>query len=533
MNNNKKNASSTTSHPNDFSGLTADLSIPKPIVLMILDGFGIAKAGPYNAISQARTPHWDSFLTNYPNQAIEASGETVGLPHGQMGNSEVGHMHIGTGRRIVQDFTRINDAIASGVFYEFPAFNDLFNRQAEGAHLHIMGLLSDGGVHSHEGHVFAILNHPRLSDYKHVYIHAFLDGRDTAPQSAEIYVNRLLKHIENKPNVTLATITGRYYAMDRDNRWERVEPVYRLLMEGDSPNRFKNPTAAIEHFYEQHIYDEFIPPTFVAQDIPCISPKDTLLCFNFRADRMREWVHACTDKDFTHFKRPFLVPHAHVFTMTVYGKDIDTVPILPVIPIHESLGEICAEHGLRQLRIAETEKYPHVTFFFNGGREKPFPLEERVLIPSPKVATYDLQPEMSAYLITDALIAAIDSKKYDVIICNYANADMVGHSGSVPATIQAIETLDTCMQRVWQSVEKQNGCVLITADHGNAEMLFDETTDQVHTAHTTNQVPFVFLGHGWHLSGIPGSLIDIAPTILKLLHITQPPDMTGVSLLTE
>lgn len=503
------------------------------LLLMILDGWGYNENNKYNAIAQANTPQWDEWWKNCPHILLQASGYSVGLPDAQMGNSEVGHMHIGAGRVIQQDFTRINRSIDNGEFAQNPVFrNALTTLQKNGKSLHIMGLFSPGGVHSHEQHLFALLDLCAQQKFSSVYLHLFLDGRDTPPQSALHSLNRLHTELNIHPVARVCSISGRYYAMDRDNRWERIEPVYTLLTQGNSTHHFMDAETAIKHYYQENLSDEFIPPTLIGEK-KVIEDGDAVLFYNFRADRARQLTSAFIDPNFEKFKRSVQPKLSFFISMTQYDKNFPTTQAFPPVPLNNTLGEVLAAHGLSQLRIAETEKYAHVTFFFNGGNENIFTHEERVLIPSPQVATYNLQPEMSAPQLTECLIEAINSQAFDVIICNYANADMVGHSGDFKATLKAIECLDQCMSKVWQALEKHGGKLLITADHGNAEEMFDETTHQAHTAHTSEPVPLVYVGGGWHFAHKEGSLIDIAPTMLSLLGICPPREMTGLKLLEK
>lgn len=505
----------------------------KPLVLMILDGWGYQESTAHNAIAAAKTPQWDEWWQTRPHILLDASGHQVGLPDEQMGNSEVGHMHIGAGRIIYQDFTRINDAISRGEFAKNPVLTNLIeDMQKKNKTVHVMGLLSPGGVHSHENHLFAFLalcHHLRFSN---VCLHLFLDGRDTPPQSALQSLDRLNQHLERYPVATIGSISGRYFAMDRDKRWERVAPVYRLLTEAKSNYQFQRAETAIATFYEEKKYDEFIPPTLIGAG-KVIEDGDSVLFFNFRADRARQLTQAFLDEEFNGFIRSTHPTLAHFVSMTHYAKNLSTEIAFPPITLNNTLGEVIANNGLSQLRIAETEKYAHVTFFFNGGSEQVFRNEDRILIPSPSVATYDLLPEMSAPELTRALIDAIRSEAYDVIICNYANADMVGHSGDFNAAVKAVECLDQCMHDVWQALTETGGALLITADHGNAEAMFDETTQQAHTAHTCEPVPLLYVGGDWQFNKSKGSLIDVAPTILALLGITQPHEMTGHALLVK
>lgn len=502
-----------------------------PLVLMILDGWGYSEENKHNAINQANTPQWDNWWQNRPHILLEASGMPVGLPDRQMGNSEVGHMHIGAGRVIQQDFTRINSAINSGDFAKNPVFNQLIDRiNEQNKTMHIMGLFSPGGVHSHEAHLFSLLALCQSKNVNKLCIHLFLDGRDTPPQSALDSLEKLNALLQNYPHARISSITGRYYAMDRDNRWERVEPVYRALTLGESAHQALDAQLAIESYYAQNCSDEFIPPTLIGEPQP-ISDGDGIIFFNFRADRARQLTNAFINPAFTGFERLQQPKLAAFVSMTEYDKNLATINAFPPIPMHNTLGELVAQQGMSQLRIAETEKYAHVTFFFNGGSEHIFANEQRIMIQSPKVATYDLQPEMSAPELTHQLKNAISSGLYDLIICNYANADMVGHTGNFPAAIKAIECLDNCMSQVWQALAPLNGSLLITADHGNAEEMFDECTHQAHTAHTSEPVPLLYVGSGWRFKQNSGSLVDIAPTVLALLGITPPAEMTGRILL--
>jgi 2,3-bisphosphoglycerate-independent phosphoglycerate mutase len=504
-----------------------------PLVLMILDGWGYSKERKHNAIAHAHTPQWDEWWNNCPHILLDASGVSVGLPNEQMGNSEVGHMHIGAGRIIQQDFTRINQAIAENALFDNKVLNEaLVSLERTKKSLHIMGLFSPGGVHSHEEHLFALIKLFNQKKVHTLYLHLFLDGRDTPPQSALESLARLELLLKEYPAVQIGSISGRYYAMDRDKRWDRIESTYNLLTQGVSTHCFADAKDAIQFYYQKGISDEFIPPTALNALKP-ISDGDTVLFFNFRADRARQLSAAFISPEFNEFSQKLRPKLSYFITLTQYDKTLPTSCVFPPISMSNTLGELIANQGLTQLRIAETEKYAHVTFFFNGGNEQTYKNEKRILIPSPKVATYDLQPEMSAPKLTDELVAAISKRKFDVIICNYANADMVGHSGNFNATIAAIECLDACMRRVWKALESVQGTLLITADHGNAEEMFDEHTHQAHTAHTTEPVPLVYVGGGWHFTQSQGSLIDIAPSILALLNIKPPPEMTGHILLEQ
>lgn len=504
-----------------------------PIVLMILDGWGYREETAYNAIAQAHTPQWDKWWQTKPHMLLNASGKCVGLPHLQMGNSEVGHMHMGAGRVVSQDISRINQAISSGAYAKNPVLLNTINELKHTGHaLHVLGLLSQGGVHSHEEHLFSLLQLCYQQEFNHVYLHLFLDGRDTPPKSALASIARLKHQLNQYPVATIASITGRYYAMDRDQRWQRVEPVYRLLTEARAEKTFPSAETAIGWYYQHGKSDEFIPATHIDGGKP-IQDGDALFFFNYRADRARQLTQAFVAKDFPGFTRHTLPKLSSFISMTHYARFLDTQIAFPPQKLTNTLGEVLAQNGLRQLRVAETEKYAHVTFFLNGGSEQIFVNEQRVLIPSPKIATYDLQPEMSAPELTKTLVEAIKSQRYDVIICNYANADMVGHSGNFDATVSAIECLDKAMHDIGEALQTMGGQLLITSDHGNAESMFDETTHQAHTAHTNQPVPLLYVGQGWHFNTDIGNLIDIAPTLLKLLGITPPSEMTGKPLLVE
>jgi len=513
------------------------MSNSPPFVFMVLDGWGYSEDSDHNAIAKAKTPQWDAWWRTQPHMLLNASGQPVGLPDEQMGNSEVGHMHLGAGRVIPQDFTRINHAIADGSFESNSVFKNMFN-SLEQTHktLHVFGLLSPGGVHSHEKHLFAFLQLCAKQNLKHIALHLFLDGRDTPPQSAQASITRLNHHIQDHSNIRIHSICGRYYALDRDTRWNRVAPVYQLLTEGQADAHFVCAEDAIQAFYEQGIHDEFIPPTQIADAKP-MQDGDAVFFFNFRADRARELTQAfLLDTDqFDGFSRKTRPKLSHFISMTQYAENLKTTPVFPPSQIKQTLGEILSQHHLRQLRVAETEKYAHVTFFFNGGLEQPFPSEDRVLVPSPSdVATYDLKPEMSAPAITKIITQAIQNKTHDVIICNYANADMVGHTGNFQATIKAIEALDTAMHAIGKALKHVGGQLLITADHGNAESMFNNTTGQPHTAHTSGPVPLLYVGEpGLQFTRTEGSLTDVAPTVLALLGITPPKAMTGHDLITR
>ncbi|MCH9689080.1 MAG: 2,3-bisphosphoglycerate-independent phosphoglycerate mutase [Gammaproteobacteria bacterium] len=504
-----------------------------PLVFIILDGFGYSSNISHNAIAAADTPQWDEWWDTEPHTLLEASGQSVGLPTAQMGNSEVGHMHIGAGRMISQDFTRINHAIETQVFNTNAAFIKTIQHVKQHKNtLHIMGLLSPGGVHSHENHLFAFLALCEQQNLNNIALHLFLDGRDTPPQSALESIKRLENKLKNTPNIRICSISGRYYALDRDKRWDRIEPVYRLLTEAQSTSHFETSEAAIHSYYQQGIYDEFIPPTQIGIPAP-IENNDAIFFFNFRADRARQLTEAFVSSKFSAFSRKKRPKLSHFISMTSYAEYLDTHAAFPPFRLQDTLGEVLSKHNLRQLRVAETEKYAHVTFFLNGGTETAFQGEDRTLIPSPNVATYNLKPEMSAPIITQVILDAIQNKTHDVIICNYANADMVGHTGDFKATCAAIAALDQAMHAIGDALKPVNGQLLITADHGNAESMFDDEVQQPLTAHTTNSVPLLYVGDKqWRFKpNIQGSLVDIAPTLLNLLDIKPPATMSGHMLL--
>lgn len=504
---------------------------PRPIALIILDGFGYKETRQYNAIKQAHTPNLDHYFRSYTHTFISGSGYDVGLPHGQMGNSEVGHLNIGCGRKVLQDLTRIDDEIATQRFYNNPVLlQALHNAKSSGHAVHILGLLSDGGVHSHINHILAMLTCAQQQGIDHVYLHAFLDGRDTPPQSALPF----LQHVEKQNDAKIASITGRYYAMDRDNRWERIQAAYDLLTLANTDFIAGSATEALTMAYARGENDEFVKPTLIRDNFKTIDDGDIVIFMNFRADRARQLTLAFMDPAFTAFNRAKTLQLKHFISLTEYKKDFYDFNVevaYPPVDLSNSLGETLSKLGKRQLRIAETEKYPHVTFFFNGGVETPFPGEDRILVPSPKVATYDLKPEMSAYELTEKLVEAIQSKEYDVIICNYANPDMVGHTGNLQAAVKAIEVIDECLGQVTQALLSAGGEALITADHGNAECMFDEETHQPHTAHTCELVPLLYIGRKMKIIKNDGVLSDIAPTLLSLMGIAPPKEMTGHILL--
>ena len=506
----------------------------KTTMLMILDGFGINENEKANAVKMAQMPNYDKLLKQNPNTTIRTSGGDVGLPDGQMGNSEVGHTNIGAGRLIYQDFTRITKSIEDGDFFNIPELVDAIeNCKKHNSKLHIIGLLSDGGVHSHIRHLYALLELAKRRDFEDVYVHCFLDGRDTPPASAEGYITELEKIMQEKGVGKIASICGRFYAMDRDKRWERIKIAYDAIVKGEGE---KNNSAikAIESSYQQEVFDEFVKPVLITNsenEITTISKNDSVIFYDFRPDRAREITRALVDNDFNEFETEKL--DLYYVCFTEYDKTMPNVHVaFKPEEIINTFGEYISKLGLTQLRIAETEKYAHVTFFFNGGREKPYENEDRILIPSPKVETYDMQPEMSAEEVTKNVVEAIKSGKYDTIILNYANPDMVGHTGNLEATIKALEFIDKCIGEVVSAIEENQGYLLITADHGNAEQMIDYTTGEPHTAHTTNVVPLIVIGKE-NIKLKPGKLCDLIPTMLELMEIDKPAEMTGESLIEK
>ena len=508
----------------------------RPVVLVILDGFGCREATPDNAIAQARKPNWDRLIASCPHTSIDASEFAVGLPRGQMGNSEVGHLNIGAGRVVYQDYTRIDRAIETGEFGRNPALTGVVaTTRARGATLHVLGLVSPGGVHSHERQIAAMVEMAAAGGAPRICVHAFLDGRDTPPQSAGPSLAFLQEICSRCPGACIASIVGRYYAMDRDRRWERLAEAYDLLVDGRAPYAAESAQAGLAAAYARGETDEFVRATTIAEPgarKATIADGDVVVFMNFRADRARQLTRALTDASFGEFPRS-RVPKLGAFVcLTSYGDEFRALPVafLPQ-SVANGFGAYVASLGLNQLRIAETEKYAHVTYFFSGGVEAPYPGEDRMLVPSPEVATYDLKPEMSAFEVTDRLVAAIGSGKYDAIVCNYANGDMVGHTGNLEAAIKAIETLDACLGRVVTAMRAAGGEVLITADHGNAEKMYDDATGQPHTAHTLCLVPCVYVGRRAAMAN-SGSLQDVAPTLLAMLGLPKPSEMTGRSLVT-
>ncbi len=499
----------------------------KTYALIILDGWGYSESADSNAILAANTPHWDQFWQQYPHCLISGSGTDVGLPDQQMGNSEVGHLNLGSGRVVYQDFSRISQAISNGEFQRNSALTSCLKQTlAKDKALHIFGLLSDGGVHSHIDHIIAMMKMAQEQGLTKIYLHAFLDGRDTPPRSAAKYIQQ----IEQQQAGQIASISGRYYAMDRDNRWDRIEKAYQMLTQGKTDFRFATAQEALQAAYSRDENDEFVQPTLVGEQ-PIIQAGDSVIFMNYRADRAREITRAFVDKDFDAFNRGEPLNLTDFVMLTEYAASIDTTCAFKPVRLKNVLGEHLQNLGKTQLRIAETEKYAHVTFFFNGGVEKPFEGETRELIPSPNVATYDLQPEMNAPLLTKKFVAAIESKKYDFIICNFANPDMVGHTGNFDATVKAIEALDECLGKIITSLQKHGGEAMITADHGNAEKMSDHESGQPHTAHTNYLVPFIYIGRQAKAIKPKGVLSDVAPSLLKIANLPIPEEMTGEPLM--
>jgi 2,3-bisphosphoglycerate-independent phosphoglycerate mutase len=505
---------------------------PRPVVLCILDGWGERKDAADNAITRAKTPVWHQLMARWPHAHLQASEHYVGLPDGQMGNSEVGHTNLGAGRVVMQDLPRIDDAVATGKLAEMPGLAEFIAKvKANTGVAHVFGLMSPGGVHSHQGQIAALCRILAKAGLK-VAVHAALDGRDTPPQSALGYLKQFKTDTEGAGDIAVATISGRYYAMDRDKRWDRVAKAHAMLTEAIG-RKAPDPLAAVETAYAAGETDEFVLPTAIG-GWAGMNNGDGLLLANFRADRIREIASALLDPGFSGFARDKLVDFSAALGLVEYSEDLNRflAMLFPPDNLEDTFGEIVSRAGMTQLRIAETEKYAHVTFFFNGGRETVFPGEERILVPSPKVATYDKQPQMSAPEVTDKVVAAIQSEKFDVVVLNYANTDMVGHTGLFDAAEHAVEAVDACLGRLAQAVEAAGGTLVITADHGNAEMMRDPETGAPHTAHTTNPVPFVVVNPPAAVRQVRnGSLSDVAPTLLALLGLPLPAAMTGHSLI--
>lgn len=510
------------------------LNRPKPLVLLILDGFGYSRDTKYNAIAMAETPCWDRLQRDYPMTLLNCSGNVVGLPDEQMGNSEVGHLHIGSGRYVPQELSRVGDAIKDGSFFSNPVLcQAVDDAKAKDKALHVFGLLSPGGVHSHESQIAAMLELAAKRGLKKIYLHAFLDGRDVPPQSAGSSIALMEAKFAELGAGRIASITGRFYAMDRDNRWERVKQAYDLIAKGAASHYAESASQALEAAYSRGETDEFVLPTAItdaAHPVVVLDPEDSIVYMNFRADRARELCRALTETPFEPFDRGCEAHKGYFATLTQYHEAFDYNVVFPPMDVKNGLGEVLSNLGMTQLRLAETEKYAHVTFFLNGGIDTPFPGEDRILVPSPKVRTYDLQPEMSAPEVTDHMVEAITGGKYDVIICNYANCDMVGHTGVVDAAILAVQAVDASLERIVDALLAVGGRMLVTADHGNIEQMRDDESGQPHTAHTTNQVPLVYVGGDKQLMK-GGSLSDLAPTMLAILGVEQPIEMTGKSLI--
>jgi 2,3-bisphosphoglycerate-independent phosphoglycerate mutase len=505
----------------------------KPLILTILDGWGFSPATEGNAIAAARKPTYDMLLRDFPNTLVHTSGPYVGLPEGQMGNSEVGHLNIGAGRIIHMDVTRIDLMIATGEFYSNPLLLDLMHYARAGRRLHLMGLCSDGGVHSLATHLYALLEMAKREGVEQVFIHCFMDGRDTPPESGIGYIRELEKKLREIGVGRIASVEGRYYAMDRDKRWERVERAFGAMVLGNEEKAI-DAVAAIQRSYEKGVTDEFIEPVTIVdarnEPIGLIRDEDACFFFNFRADRGREMTEALTSATLERPSRSSVPRDLKFVTMTQYDKTFNAPFVLRREPLENILGYVCGELNWKNLRVAETEKYAHVTYFFNGGVEKAFPGEDREMVASPKVATYDLKPEMSADGITEVVLDAMGRKDFDLIVMNFANADMVGHSGKMEPTVRAVEVVDACMGRIWQRLKEKNGRWIITADHGNAETMIDPVTHGPHTYHTTNPVPFILVDDSSGKLRRNGALQDIAPTILSVLGETQPKEMTGRDL---
>lgn len=497
----------------------------RPLALIILDGWGHSESTEHNAILAANTPVWDQLWQHYPHMLINASGAGVGLPGEQMGNSEVGHLNMGAGRVVYQDFTRLGQAIQSGSFFENDTLTAAVDQAVESNKaVHIMGLLSAGGVHSHDSHLHAMVKLAAQRGAQKIYVHAFLDGRDTPPKSAHQPIKDMDKCFDEQGVGRIASIVGRFYAMDRDKRWSRVEKAYRLIAEGEATLHADNATEALDAAYAREETDEFVQPTIIGDAVK-IEDGDSIIFMNFRSDRARELTQTFIEPNFSDFTRTRFIQLSQFVTLTEYKKDFDVPVAYPAEKLNNMLGDYLSTLGLRQLRIAETEKYAHVTFFFNGGRDEPYEGEERILVPSPDVETYDLQPAMSAPEVADQLVKAIHSNQHDVIICNFANADMVGHTGNFDAAVKAIETVDNCVGRIWSALKECGGEMIITADHGNAEKMQDEQGEQAHTAHTSNLVPLVYAGRDASCAEL-GNLSDIAPTMLRLMSLPVPVEMS-------
>lgn len=506
---------------------------PRPVLLVILDGWGYSPSSDNNAIALAQTPNWDRLLKQYPHTLVHTSGERVGLPDGLMGNSEVGHLNIGAGRVVHQEITRINASILQGEFFRHPLLRDAMKHGRQ-SRLHLLGLLSDGGVHSHQEHLYALLRMAKQNQVERVFVHLFMDGRDTPPTHGIEYLASLRQKMQEYSVGQIATVSGRYYAMDRDNRWDRTQKAYEAIVSGMG-QKASDPQAAVRNSYHQGITDEFILPTVFTtpsgESIATIREEDAVIFFNFRADRARQLTQALTQPDLATFPRTDFPVRLFYVTLTQYDKKFVLPYVFPPQAMDHILANVFTEMKIRNLRVAETEKYAHVTYFFNGGVEKAYPGEDRILVPSPKVATYDRKPEMSASGITQTVVKTVEEGSRDAMVINFANADMVGHSGKLEAAIQAVEAVDASLGEICQAVRRRGGAMLITADHGNAERMRDPATGNPHTAHTTNPVPLVVFAQdppaNLHQGGALG---DIAPTFLGLLGAPQPPEMSGRDL---
>ncbi|MBM7586017.1 2,3-bisphosphoglycerate-independent phosphoglycerate mutase [Bacillus pakistanensis] len=507
-----------------------------PVALIILDGFALREEDKGNAVTAANKPNFDRYWNQYPHQTLKASGEAVGLPEGQMGNSEVGHLNIGAGRIVYQSLTRVNVAIREGEFEKNQTFLDAIDHvKKKGTDLHLFGLLSDGGVHSHIKHLFSLLKLAAEEGVKNVYVHGFLDGRDVGPKTADKYIQETQEKMREYGVGEFATISGRYYSMDRDKRWDRVEKSYRSMVYGEGPS-YSNPLEVVVDSYNNGIFDEFVLPSVIKREngepVATIKDEDAVIFYNFRPDRAIQISNTFTNEDFRSFDRgPKHPKNLHFVCLTHFSETVDGYVAFKPTNLDNTLGEVLSQNGLKQLRIAETEKYPHVTFFMSGGREDEFPGEERILIDSPKVATYDLKPEMSAYEVTDALLNEINDDKHDAIILNFANPDMVGHSGMLEPTIKAIETVDECLGKIVDLILEKGGAAIITADHGNADEVVTLEGNPM-TAHTTNPVPVILTKEDVELRE-GGILGDLAPTVLDLLNVAKPKEMTGQSLIKK
>ena len=502
----------------------------KVTMLMILDGFGKNPNAEGNAVANAKKPNIDKLMMTCPTAEVYASGPSVGLPEGQMGNSEVGHTNIGAGRIVYQELTRITKSIEDGDFFSIKEFADAIeNCKKNNSKLHIMGLLSDGGVHSHQRHLYGLLELAKRKDFENVYVHCFLDGRDTLPASGEGYIQKLEEKMKEKGIGKIATLSGRFYAMDRDKRWERVKKCYDALVYGEG-EKYSSATEGIESSYQKEVFDEFVVPSIIGNGAK-IEDGDSVIFYNFRPDRAREITRALVDPEFDGFETKKM--NLYFVTMTEYDATMPNVHVaFKTEDLKNTYGEYVSSKGLTQLRIAETEKYAHVTFFFNCGKEEPFKGEDRILVPSPKVETYDMKPEMSAYEVTEKVVDAINAEKYDTIILNFANPDMVGHTGNLEAAEKAIEAVDTCVGKIIEALNKHNGVALITADHGNAEQMIDYKTGEPFTSHTTNPVPLILYGME-NVKIKNGKLADLAPTMLDIMNLEKPEEMTGESLLVR